>query len=269
MNHRPRKRFGQNFLVDDQVIDRIIAAIAPQPSETIVEIGPGRGALTRPLLASGADLHVVEIDRDLAATLPQQVIGLDSAHIHVGDALRVNFATLVPQAAESGIRVVGNLPYNISTPLLARLMDYTDVIRDMHFMLQHEVVKRMAAGPGGRDYGRLSILCQYHCQVVPLFNVPPEAFEPAPRVESGIVRLVPHARLPVEVEDYELFGRVVARAFSQRRKTLRNSLRAILTEAQIREAGVDPALRPEALDLQDYAQLTRVVAHYGQDHDQA
>lgn len=263
MNNKPRKRFGQNFLVDEQVIDRIIAAIAPQRDEPIIEIGPGRGALTRPLFKSGANLHVVEIDRDLAAVLPQQVVGLERDHIHVGDALQTDFTSLLPQTSANSLRVVGNLPYNISTPLLARLMNHTAVIRDMHFMLQQEVVKRMAATPGGKDFGRLAIMCQYHCQVVPLFTVPSDAFYPAPKVASGYVRLIPHAKPPVVVSDHALFERVVAKAFSQRRKTLRNSLRTLLTEGEILEAGIDPGLRPEALDLHDYARLTEVVAHYG------
>lgn len=263
MSNRPRKRFGQNFLVDEHMIDRIVAAIAPQNDEPIIEIGPGRGALTRPLYKSGANLHVVEIDRDLAAALPREVIGLEPNHIHVADALKTDFSTLIPQAAKRSLRVVGNLPYNISTPLLARLMNHTKVIRDMHFMLQQEVVKRMAAAPGGKAYGRLAIMCQYHCEVVPLFTVPPDAFYPVPGVESGYVRLIPHDQPPVQVSDHALFERVVAKAFSQRRKTLRNSLRTVLTEAQISEAGINPGLRPEALNLNDYAQLTEVVAHYG------
>ena len=263
MRHTPRKRFGQNFLVDEHVIDRIIAAIDPRPGEYVVEIGPGQGALTRPLLASGAHFKVVEIDRDLAEALPRQVIGLERSNIHVGDALKTDFTTLYPGAEGQGLRVVGNLPYNISTPLLAKLLDQVEIIRDMHFMLQREVVKRMAASPGNKDYGRLAIMCQYHCQVVPLFSVPADAFSPVPKVESGFVRLIPHQEKPVKVPDHALFGRVVAKAFSQRRKTLRNSLRKVLTEEQIAEAGINPGLRPENLSLDDYARLTEVVAHYG------
>lgn len=262
MAHRPRKRFAQNFLVDPTVLDRIVAAIDPAMGEPIVEIGPGRGALTRPLLAAGADLHVIEIDRDLAADLPRQVPGLAADHVHVGDALEVDLADLLPLPAGDKIRVVGNLPYNISTPLLVKLAKSAGAIRDMHLMLQKEVVDRMAADPGGRDYGRLTLMCQYHCAVVPLFTVPPEAFEPAPRVESGFVRLIPHEKPPVEVLDYALFERVVAQAFSQRRKTLRNSLRPLMSSAQIEEAGVDPTLRAEALSIGDFARLAQVVAHY-------
>jgi 16S rRNA (adenine1518-N6/adenine1519-N6)-dimethyltransferase len=262
MPHRPRKRFGQNFLVDFDVIERIVAAIAPRRGEPIIEIGPGRGELTCPLLAAGADLHVIEIDRDLAADLPRQVPGLAADHIHVGDALEVDLASLLPLRAGERIRVVGNLPYNISTPLLVRLVKSAGAIRDMHFMLQKEVVDRMAAAPGGKDYGRLTLLCQYHCAVVFLFTVPPEAFEPAPKVESGFVRLIPHDTPPAEVPDYATLERLVAQAFSQRRKTLRNSLRPLMAAAQIEEAGVDPALRAEALSLRDFARLAQVMAHY-------
>jgi 16S rRNA (adenine1518-N6/adenine1519-N6)-dimethyltransferase len=263
VNAKPRKRFGQNFLIDVHVIERIVSTINPQRGEPIIEIGPGRGALSGPLLAAGADLHVVEIDRDLAAALPDRVPGLDPDHVHVGDALQVDLPSLLPAIPDGGIRVVGNLPYNISTPLLVRLMGLTESIRDMHFMLQNEVVNRMAATPGRKAYGRLSIMCQYHCSVVPLFTVPPEAFSPVPRVESGFVRLVPHRAPPVDVPDYAIFERVVAQAFSQRRKTLRNSLKTMISDDLIEAAGIDPTLRPEALDLNDYASLTRIMADYG------
>jgi 16S rRNA (adenine1518-N6/adenine1519-N6)-dimethyltransferase len=228
----------------------------------MVEIGPGRGALTRPLLAAGADLHVVEIDRDLAAALPVAVPGIDPTHIHVGDALNMDLPDLLNLSPGEGIRVVGNLPYNVSTPLLVHLMKSTRAIRDMHFMLQKEVVDRIAASPGGRDFGRLSLMCQYHCEVTSLFSVAAASFEPAPRVESAFLRLVPHRAPPVELADYETFERVVAQAFSQRRKTLRNSLKTLMSSEMIAEAGVDPALRAEALTLEDYAELTKVVAHY-------
>ncbi len=261
MTAKARKRFGQNFLTDIHVIERIVSTINPAHGEPIVEIGPGRGALTRPLIAAGADLHVIEIDRDLAARLPGEVTGLKKENIHVADALTVNIAALLPEPPVNGIRVVGNLPYNISTPLLAHLMDFTDCIRDMHFMLQNEVVARMAASPGSKTYGRLTIMCQVHCSVVSLFTVPPGAFDPMPRVESAFVRLTPHHRVPFDIPDRALFDRIVAQAFSQRRKTLRNSLGKIMTSQQIESAGVDPSLRPEALGIDDYASLSRVMAH--------
>lgn len=259
MNPAPRKRFGQNFLIDTSVVDRIVAAIDPRAGEPVVEIGPGRGALTRPLLESGVDLRVIEIDRDLAASMNRIAPGLAPEHVHVGDALETDIPGLW-DPPRAGIRVVGNLPYNISTPLLFHLIGFGDAIRDMHFMLQKEVVERIAAGPGGRDYGRLSVMTQFHCRVVPLFTVPPEAFDPAPRVESAFLRLLPHAKPPVEVSDCDAFGRVVAQAFSQRRKTLRNSLKTLMTAEMIGQAGVDPSLRAEALALEDFAALTHVLA---------
>lgn len=258
MTHRPRKRFGQNFLVDTAVIERIVSTIAPAAGETIVEIGPGQGALTRPLIESGAELHVIEIDRDLASALPRRAPGLRPSHIHIGDALDTDFADLIPAEGDRAIRVVGNLPYNVSTPLLVRLMDAVRHIRDMHFMLQKEVVERMAAAPGGRDFGRLSLLCQLQCEVVHLFTVPPESFDPAPRVDSAFVRLVPHRVPPVEIADRAVFDRLVTQAFSQRRKTLSNSLKPLLSAEQIREAGIDPGLRAEAIGLEGYAALANL-----------
>ena len=261
MNSRARKRFGQNFLVDANVIEKIVATINPRQDERVIEIGPGRGALTRPLVATGVETDVLEIDRDLAALLPNLVPGLQAENIHVGDALKVDLSSLLVKKPGKNTRVVGNLPYNISTPLLVRLMKFTSLIHDMHFMLQKEVVMRIAATPGGKDYGRLSIMCQYYCSTVHLFTVRPDAFRPVPRVESAFLRLIPHEKPPVEVPDYAIFERVVAHAFSQRRKTLRNSLKLVMSEELIRNAGIDPGLRAEALSLSDYASLTRIVAH--------
>jgi len=257
MQHRARKRFGQNFLTDQAVIRRIVDAIAPAPGQLIVEIGPGLAALSEPLADSGAELHLVEIDRDLAAGLERRFADRANVHLHVGDALQLDFATL---AGERPFRLVGNLPYNISTPLLFHALQWSgpeqgNLVQDMHFMLQQEVVERMAAGPGGKARGRLSVMCQYHCAVTPLFTVPPEAFRPAPRVHSAIVRLVPHADPPVRVDDLARFEKLLSRAFSMRRKTLRNSLRGLLEAAEIEAAGVDPGLRPEALTLLQFAAL--------------
>ena len=173
MNHRPRKRFGQNFLVDASVIERLVAAINPREDDAMIEIGPGRGALTRALLETGVDLHVIEIDRDLAADLPRVAPGLDASRIHVGDALKADLPGLVGAPPNTPLRVVGNLPYNISTPILFHLLGFGTAIRDMHFMLQKEVVERIVAAPGGRDYGRLSVMCQYHCAATPVLFVPP------------------------------------------------------------------------------------------------
>ena len=252
MEHRARKRFGQNFLADPLVVRRIIGAIAPQPGQVIVEIGPGRAALTLPLAESGAELHLLEIDRDLAAMLQRQFDDRPTVRLHLGDALHADFAEI---SGGRPFRLVGNLPYNISTPLLFHALQWSSLVTDMHFMLQQEVVDRMAAGPGGKTRGRLSVMCQYQCAVTPLFTVPPEAFRPAPRVHSTLVRLVPHARPPVQVRDPARFERLVAQAFSMRRKTLRNSLRGLLDAEQIAAAGVDPGLRPETLTLEQFAAL--------------
>lgn len=255
MEHRARKRFGQNFLTDPAVIQRIVDAISPRANQLIFEIGPGHAALSCPLAATGAELHLVEIDRDLAASLERSFAGQANVRLHVGDALKLDFGAL---AESRPFRLAGNLPYNISTPLLFHVFRWNALIRDMHFMLQQEVVDRMAADPGGKTWGRLSIMCQYHCQVTPLFTVPPEAFRPAPRVQSRVVRLVPHADAPVRIHDMARFEQLVNRAFSMRRKTLRNSLRGLLDPQAIEAAGIDPGLRPEALGLQEFAALARM-----------
>ncbi len=253
---RARKRFGQNFLTDTQVVDDIIRAINPQAGEQIVEIGPGHAALTLPLLASGAELHLVEIDRDLASSLQQRIAGFEQAFLHIGDALSMDFAAICNGRP---FRLVGNLPYNISTPLLFHVLQWHELISDMYFMLQREVVERMAASPGGKAWGRLSIMCQYHCAVTPLFSVPPEAFSPRPRVHSSMVRLVPHATPPVHVDSMDAFRRLVGQSFTMRRKTLRNCLRGLLDASQIEAAGINPGLRPEALGLEEFAALSRLM----------
>lgn len=247
--HRARKRFGQHFLIDERVVDRIVAAVAPRAGDFIVEIGPGREALTGPLAMSGAELTVVEIDRDLAARLVQRHPDLP---VVCADALRVDYADL---AAGRPYRLVGNLPYNISTPLLFHLLAQRPPPRDMHFMLQQEVVERMCAGPGGKSRGRLSLACENLARVEPLFAVPPAAFEPPPKVESAVVRVIPHAKPRVPSELTERFDRVVSRAFAQRRKTMRNSLRGLLDARALEEAGVDPATRPERLTLEQFSSL--------------
>lgn len=233
----------------------MLRAIAPKTNETFVEIGPGEGVLTRPLLDAVGRLHVVELDRDLAGALESE--GIPGLTVHGFDALRFDFRSLAP---EGGLRVVGNLPYNISTPLLFHLLDQADVIIDMHFMLQREVVERMAAGPGGGEYGRLSVMVQYRCRVERLFTVRPGAFRPPPKVDSAVVRLVPHPRPPVAVGDEDLFRQLVAAAFSQRRKTLRNALKNLLPAEAIRAAGVEPGERAERLTLEDFAALSRTAA---------
>ncbi|HLF29597.1 MAG TPA: 16S rRNA (adenine(1518)-N(6)/adenine(1519)-N(6))-dimethyltransferase RsmA [Xanthomonadales bacterium] len=255
-HHSPRKRFGQNFLTDTHVSRQIIQAIHPQPGECIVEIGPGRAALSARLLESGAELHLVEIDRDLAAGLQTLIAGRGKAFLHVADALNTDFSALCQGRR---FRLAGNLPYNISTPLLFHVLQWSGLIIDMHFMLQREVVERLAARPGGKEWGRLSIMCQYHCAVTPLFTVPPTAFSPQPRVYSAMVRLVPHAVPPVHVDSMEAFQRLVNQAFTMRRKTLRNCMRGLLHAGQIESAGIDPSLRPEVLSLQQFAALARLM----------
>lgn len=258
MSHRPRKRFGQHFLHDPGVLARIVAAVDPRPGERLVEIGPGQGALTRPLLERCGRLLVVELDRDLAAELASRDWGAaGKLEIHQGDALRFDFAALA--LPETPLRIVGNLPYNISTPLLFHLLEQAHAIRDLHVMLQREVVQRLAATPGSHDYGRLSVMVQYHCRVEPLFGVGPGAFRPPPRVDSAVVRLVPHTLPPVTVDDPARLAETVRRAFSQRRKTLRNSLSGWLEPSAMATAGVDPGARPETLDLAAFARLANAV----------
>lgn len=255
--HRPRKRFGQNFLHDPAVIDRIVRAIAPAPGQFLVEIGPGKGALTAALLPAAGTLHAVELDRDLIPLLQDRCSGLGELAVHSADALRFDFCALAP--ASQRLRMVGNLPYNISTPLLFRLLHQIRCIADMHFMLQKEVVERMAAGPGSGDYGRLSVMVQYRCRVEPLFTIRPGAFHPPPKVDSAFVRLTPHVQPPVKVENDDCLQAVVTRAFGQRRKTLRNALKGLLLGEQIEACGISPDLRPEQLDLKEFAALSNLL----------
>lgn len=253
-----RKRFGQHFLHDRSVIERIIAAFAPQPGQSIVEIGPGRGALTLPLLAAARRIDAVELDRDLAPRLTQTYATAGELRVHCADALRFDFCSLAP--GPSTLRVIGNLPYNVSTPLLFHLLDQKRCISDMLFMLQKEVVDRIVAPAGSDAYGRLSVMVQYHCAAARLFTIGPGAFTPPPRVDSAVVRLVPHPAPPVTVTDEALLARVVALAFSQRRKTLRNSLKTLLNAAAITACGIDPQRRAETLSLSEFAALTNAAA---------
>lgn len=255
--HQARKRFGQHFLQDRGVIERLIRTIAPRPQDNIVEIGPGQGALTTALLDKVHELHAVELDRDLAHSL-ERTLGNERLHLHQGDALRFDFSALAKQPRS--LRVVGNLPYNISTPLLFHLLTQVDMLLDMHFMLQQEVVDRLTATPGSRHWGRLSIMVQYFCQAHFAFAVPPEAFTPPPAVNSAIVRLVPYQNPPWPVQDRQIFRQVVTQAFSQRRKTLGNALKSLLDRESLTAAGIDPALRPEQLSLQDYTVLANLLS---------
>ncbi|MCP3671834.1 MAG: 16S rRNA (adenine(1518)-N(6)/adenine(1519)-N(6))-dimethyltransferase RsmA [Gammaproteobacteria bacterium] len=257
MTHRARKRFGQNFLHDPGVIRHIVSSIAPKPEQHLVEIGPGQGAITRELLRATGSMDAVELDRDLITPLAEMCAPLGDLRIHNADVLKFDLCSLVAPSAQ--LRVVGNLPYNISTPILFHLLERANCIRDMHFMLQKEVVLRMGASPGNKQYGRLSVMLQAQCQVTPLFEIGPGAFKPAPKVDSAFVRLEPYATLQVQIKDQGYFSRMVAQAFSQRRKTLRNSLRKLVHVETMEELGINPGLRAEQLDVETFAQLANAA----------
>ncbi len=254
MKHVARKRFGQNFLTDDHVLNNIIDAIAPRQGETMVEIGPGLAAMTALLLKSLDHMHVVELDRDLVARL-EKAYPRERLSVHSGDALKFDFGSIpVPEGQK--LRVVGNLPYNISSPLLFHLAEFAHLVEDQHFMLQKEVVERMVAEPGTKAYSRLSVMLQWRYDMAMLFIVPPTAFDPPPQVDSAIVRMVPTRRqLPCDGKRLEA---VVAKAFSQRRKVIRNCVAGMFTEAQLVEAGIDPGARPEAVSLEQYVALANL-----------
>lgn len=254
MKHIARKRFGQNFLTDQMVLHDIIRSIEPQRGDTMVEIGPGLAAMTRLLLTGLDSMHVVELDRDLVARLRKE---FDPARliVHEGDALKFDFLSIpVPEGKK--LRVVGNLPYNISSPLLFELSEIAPHVQDQHFMLQKEVVERMVAEPGSKTYGRLSVMLQWRYHMELMFVVPPEAFDPPPKVESAIVRMIPKAQ-PL-VCDPKRLEKVVQQAFSQRRKVIRNCLSTMFTEAQLVDAGVDPQARPETVPLEQYVALANL-----------
>ena len=260
MGHKPRKRFGQNFLHDPNVIQRIVDFIDPREDEHLVEIGPGQGALTAPLLRGAGRLDVIELDRDLIPLLQKKFAGESHFTIHQADALKFDFCSL---QATRKLRIAGNLPYNISTPLLFHLAQHLDCIEDMHFMLQKEVVERITARAGDRHYGRLGIMLGYYCQAECLMTIGPGAFSPPPKVDSAIVRLTPHAAPPVQVDELAMLSKVVTQAFSQRRKTLRNSLKGLLTEADIMALDIDPGLRPEQIPLDQFARLANAISKQG------
>ncbi len=255
--HQARKRFGQNFLHDPGVIERIVRAINPKPGEAMVEIGPGLGAITQELLEINPALQVVELDRDLIPVLRTKFFNYPEFRIHEADALKFDFRQLVQDGKR--LRIVGNLPYNISTPLIFHLLEQSGVVQDMHFMLQKEVVQRLAAVPGDNNYGRLGIMAQYFCKVQPLFEVGPGAFRPAPKVDSAIVRLVPHETLPHPARDLTTLQTVVRTAFNARRKTLRKGLGGLVTAQQLQSLGIDDGLRPENLWLADYVRIADLL----------
>ena len=258
MKHIAKKRFGQNFLTDQGVIASLVEAISPKADDLMVEICPGLGALTKPLLQKLKLLHVVEVDRDIItwmkAEYSKPAFASSAIYIHNADALKFDFKSL-----GNNLRVTGNLPYNISTPILFHLLDNVNAITDMHFMLQKEVVERMVAAPSTPAYGRLSVMLQYHLQMDYLITVPPEAFEPAPKVESAFVRCVPHATLPYIAKDEVLFAKVVLAAFGQRRKTLRNTLKGLLEDDGFVALNINSQLRAENLAVSDFVAIANYL----------
>lgn len=254
--HTPRKRFGQNFLIDPFVIQQIVQSIAPQKNQHLVEIGPGRGAITQPLVTEVNQLDVIELDRDLIAPLQHRFAQYKNLIIHQADALTFDFNQLT--AEEKTLRIVGNLPYNISTPLLFHLLQFSPIISDMHFMLQKEVVDRLTAKCNTPHWGRLSIMMQYHCQTTALFEVPPSAFQPAPKVQSAVVKLIPYAKPPFIAENYAHFADIVRMAFSKRRKMIRNSLKEKVSVTDLQKININPELRPEQLSIEDYVKISRL-----------
>ncbi|WP_392560203.1 16S rRNA (adenine(1518)-N(6)/adenine(1519)-N(6))-dimethyltransferase RsmA [Orbus mooreae] len=258
--HFARKRFGQNFLHDDSVITNIVAAIQPKKDQALVEIGPGLAALTMPVSEYIDHLTVIEIDRDLAARLLENPFLKNKLTVIEQDAMTVNFYDLSAKMQQP-LRVFGNLPYNISTPLMFHLFQYTTAISDMHFMLQKEVVNRLVAAPNSKAYGRLSVMAQYYCQIIPVLEVPPTAFKPAPKVDSAVVKLIPHKNPPYLVNDIKSLSRITTAAFNQRRKTIRNSLSQLFTVEQLSELGIDLDLRAENLTVQQYCQLANAYSN--------
>jgi 16S rRNA (adenine1518-N6/adenine1519-N6)-dimethyltransferase len=253
--HQARKRFGQHFLTSDEIIQQIVHAVSPQQGDTIVEIGPGQGAITTPLAQLATTLHAIEFDRDLVPRLIRRYADNNNVRIHEADALTFDFASLGDR-----LRIVGNLPYNISTPLLFHLLRFRDSIEDMHFMLQKEVVDRMAAQPGNKSYGRLTIMLGCALEVVPLFDVPREAFSPAPKIVSSVVRMRPIPQPDFRIHDTAAFESLVKLAFSRRRKTLRNALQGMATVADIEAVGLDPTIRPEQVSIANWVALANKIS---------
>ena len=257
LGHTARKRFGQNFLHDDYIIDSIVSAIAPQPEDNIVEIGPGLGALTEPVASKVNVLNVVELDRDLAERLAKHPTLKDKLNITQADAMQFDFGQLASE--ERQLRVFGNLPYNISTPLMFHLFEFATKIKDMHFMLQKEVVNRLCAGPNCKAYGRLTVMAQYYCKVIPVLAVPPTAFIPAPKVDSAVVRLEPYDVPPFLAKSMKVLNQVCSMAFNQRRKTIRNGLREILDVEELQALQVDHTKRAENVSVEEYVRLANYV----------
>ncbi len=257
LGHTARKRFGQNFLTDGNIINRIVGAIAPDNDHVMVEIGPGLAALTEPVALSIDNLTVIELDRDLAERLKVHPTLKDKLTIHQGDAMKFDFGQLVVPGRK--LKVFGNLPYNISTPLMFHLFEFAEHIENMHFMLQKEVVLRLSASPGTKAYGKLTVMAQYYCQVVPVLEVPPGCFTPPPKVDSAVVRLVPYAEKPWPAKDVELLRKVCNTAFNMRRKTLRNNLKPMLNDADFEALGIDAGLRPEDISVPQYVAMANYL----------
>ena len=253
----PKKSLGQHFLVDRNIIDMIVLAVSPQPGDVLVEIGPGQGAITLPFLRKHGELIAIEFDRDLVVPLSEAARGVGTLTVIHKDVLQVDFSRL---AGEGKLRLIGNLPYNLSSPILFHALDHAAFVQDMHFMLQKEVVDRMAAGPGSKVYGRLSVMLQAYCTVTPLFDVPPAAFRPPPRVDSAVVRLVPREPSTIGIDDPRRFRDVVRAAFGQRRKTLRNALSTVCSSDQIEAAGLRPDARAEQVEVAGFVRLANLGA---------
>lgn len=254
MSHRPRKHFGQNFLQSSSTIDAILKAIRPSSSDNLIEIGPGQGALTKPLLKHVDHLTVIEIDKDLHPIIQALPGASEKLTLIDADALKIDYGQL-----GQDLKVVGNLPYNISTPLIIQLLHHAYHIQDMIFMLQKEVVERLVAAPGSKDFGRLSVMVQYYCQTELLFTVPPEVFYPKPKVDSAVVRLTPYEKSPYPNIDFKLLEDVVRQAFSMRRKTLANNLKKWMTAGDIESINIDPRQRPEQISIKDYVQIAKFI----------
>ena len=272
MQHHAKKRFGQNFLVDTSVINHIVDSIQPQADDLMIEIGPGLGAMTKPLLFRLDHLNVIELDRDIIPKLIKNCQFADAENkskliVNETDVLKFDFSAFQSQQSEQQngddkkLRIVGNLPYNISTPVLFHLLNYRHLIQDMHFMLQKEVVDRIVATPGVKNYGRLSVMLQTFCDTQALFEVPPYAFQPAPKVDSAILRLLPKTQFEDQISSFSLYEKLVRQAFSQRRKTLRNTLKGLCSSEQIEQAGLKPGQRAEELSISDYVSLYQTLDH--------
>jgi 16S rRNA (adenine1518-N6/adenine1519-N6)-dimethyltransferase len=260
MKYAPRKRFGQNFLIDEKIIEEIMSTISPKPDEIFVEIGPGHGALTQELLSRVKQLHAIEIDKDLTKKLTRLYKNQKNFILYPTDVLTFDFLALSQQLNHHPFRLVGNLPYNISSPLLFHLFKQLPAIHDMHFTFQKEVANRLAATVGTKAFGRLTVMAQYHCHIDVLFNIPKEAFRPAPKVESSFVRLIPYTKRPYTAKNSELFSKLVTTAFSHRRKTLKNALKNWANDGIFQHLSIDASLRPESISIEKYVELANFLS---------